>query len=285
MSSKIDNSAVLLKEHIRFLVQTILKESKQNIMNLGFPEVIASLFFERFGKHAFLMARWFREYHGYGYTDKETRTNYSKDWWWKSNKKWSRSELDIVDIVDLYEAGKTSKEAYDEVRERLELNIDPEDDFDPRERLPDLKEEIKEILYKDVFFVFTLIEDIESKKITNLQPYKDLSFSEAKDRYDNIRIFDTKQLIKIYKNGWKWIDVGNRCQLVGKLMKNCGSAGVMSWDEDKTILTLFDKNNKPHVVVTYSPNEKRISGDEGAASTEVKGKYHRYILDLAEHLG
>jgi hypothetical protein len=133
--------------------------------------------------------------------------------------------------------------------------------------------------------VFTLIEDIESKKITNLQPYKDLSFSEAKDRYDNIRIFDTKQLIKIYKNGWKWIDVGNRCQLVGKLMKNCGSAGVMSWDEDKTILTLFDKNNKPHVVVTYSPNEKRISGDEGAASTEVKGKYHRYILDLAEHLG
>ena len=72
---------------------------------------------------------------------------------------------------------------------------------------------------------------------------------------------------------------------MGKLMKNCGSAGLMSRDENRTLLTLFDKNNKPHVVVTYSPNEKRISSDEGIGKSEVKNKYHDYILDLAKFLG
>jgi hypothetical protein len=67
-------------------------------------------------------------------------------------------------------------------------------------------------------------------------------------------------------------------------MKNCGSAGLMSWDEDRTIVALFGPTNKPHVMVTYSPNEKRISGDECAGSSQVKPEYHRYVLDLAEHL-
>ena len=50
------------------------------------------------------------------------------------------------------------------------------------------------------------------------------------------------------------------------------------------MIALFDMQNKPHVVVTYSPNEKRISGDEGIASTGVKSQYHKYILDLSKTL-
>jgi len=46
----------------------------------------------------------------------------------------------------------------------------------------------------------------------------------------------------------------------------------------------FDKGNKPHVMVTYSPNQKRISGDEGAGSSAVKDKYSDYVLDLADFL-
>jgi hypothetical protein len=69
------------------------------------------------------------------------------------------------------------------------------------------------------------------------------------------------------------------------MMKNCGSAGLMSLDEDRTMLTLFDNRNKAHVVVTYSPNEKRISGDEGIGGSAVKEKYHDYILDLVKFLG
>jgi len=38
-------------------------------------------------------------------------------------------------------------------------------------------------------------------------------------------------------------------------------------------------------VVTYSPNEKRISGDEGVAGVEAKAEYHDYILDLSNILG
>ena len=51
------------------------------------------------------------------------------------------------------------------------------------------------------------------------------------------------------------------------------------------MLTLFDPKNKPHVVATYSPNQKRLSGAEGAASSAPKDQYHDYIIDLAKHLG
>jgi len=38
-----------------------LFESKQTIMNLGFPEVVASIFNELFGNKAFIIAKWFRD--------------------------------------------------------------------------------------------------------------------------------------------------------------------------------------------------------------------------------
>ena len=65
-------------------------------------------------------------------------------------------------------------------------------------------------------------------------------------------------------------------------MKNCGSAGVMSQDENRTILSLFDEHDNPHVVVTYSPNEKRLSGIESAGSTDVKDEYIDYVMDLSK---
>ena len=56
----------------------------------------------------------------------------------------------------------------------------------------------------------------------------------------------------------------------------------MSQDEDRTILSLFDEHDNPHVVVTYSPNEKRLSGIESAGGTEVKDEYIDYVLDLSK---
>jgi hypothetical protein len=38
-------------------------------------------------------------------------------------------------------------------------------------------------------------------------------------------------------------------------------------------------------MVTYSSRDKKISGDECAASTAVKPEYHQYVIDLADHLG
>jgi hypothetical protein len=40
-----------------------LNESKASIINLGFPEIVAKLFYKNFGKHAYLMAQWFKQYH------------------------------------------------------------------------------------------------------------------------------------------------------------------------------------------------------------------------------
>jgi hypothetical protein len=68
-------------------------------------------------------------------------------------------------------------------------------------------------------------------------------------------------------------------------MANCGSAGLMSDDPDRTLIGLFDINNKPHVIITYSPNQKRLSGEEGPGYSEVKSKYHQYVIDLTNLLG
>lgn len=254
-----------------------LHESKQDIIGLGYPEVVASLFYKRFGKYAFTIAKWYREY----------RTNDPKGNWFD----WVHSNfrtVSVADLVALYNA-TTNPEEYVKALEKLDISRDDEayDEHYLKEQREALKRQIEDRFFQEVFFNSsnTLIEDITSGKLRDIAPYKDLSFWQAQYKYDEKNIFRDKTPLKQYRNGWRWIDVGKRCQLVGTQMKNCGSAGVMSMDADRTMIVLFDPENKPHVVVTYSPNEKRISGDEGVASTPVKNKYHRYVLDLANTLG
>ena len=40
----------------------LLSESKQEISNLGFPKIVIDLFWQKFGKNAFLISKWFKEY-------------------------------------------------------------------------------------------------------------------------------------------------------------------------------------------------------------------------------
>jgi len=260
----------------------LLLESQQNIMNLGYPKLIASIFHEAFGKKAFLIAKWFREYYSYKHKN--------KDWFKKTFDPVlvSGNDITLFDWIRLYESTFTSPEKYNAVRQELDLYIDPNDIItleDLAENRKLIRQEIKDKFFYDVFFSFTLIKDILSGKLTDLKPYAKLPFQEAKDAYDKKRVFSDYKALKSYRNGWRWINVGRQCQLVGGMMRNCGSAGVMSTDPDRTLIVLFDKHNKAHVIITYSPNEKRISGDEGAASTAVKSKYHNYVLDLAKILG
>lgn len=281
----LDDHVKTLRKKNKIAKSKNLFESKQTLINIGFPEVIASLFYEIFPKNAVLLAKWFREYSIYS-------KEHEKDWWRMrfSSLFRSRDTLDLYGLVKLYEAGKKSQKDYNEMRRELRLWVDPDEIEYPdakvdQETLNGLRDAIKEKLLEDVFFSSTIVDDVLTGKLKDLKPYENLSFQEAKDKYDSLRIFDQRQIIKTYKNGWKWINAGAKCQLVGGLMRNCGSTGVMSTDPDKTMLTLFDPNNKPHVVVTYSPNENRISGDEGVASTPVKDAYHKYVLDLSDHLG
>ena len=158
----------------------------------------------------------------------------------------------------------------DKIKKQLELEIDDTQEFNKSEKLQDLREEISRGFFKKVFFSRNLIIGIDSGKIIDLHPYANLTFREANEKYEKKSIFSDKTPVKKYPNGWRWVDAGAKCDLIGGMMKNCGSTGVMSADKDRTMLTLFDEQNIPHVVATYSPNEKRISGVEGQASTAVK---------------
>ena len=256
----------------------LLTESKQDIIGMGFPPLIASLMYQQFGKHAVLLAKWYRNYRSFtGEPEKD---------WWRRNHWSSRRDLSLDDLISLYDATKDS-DSYKKELERLGLTQDQEfyDDYDLQDQRKALKDDIEERFFNDTFFKwFNLPKAIIDGTLKDVAPYKDLPFREAQKKYDKKQIFQDKTPLKVYSNGYKWINVGNKCYLVGQLMKNCGSTGVMSMDRDSTMIVLFDKQNKPHAVVTYSPNEHRISGDQGQASTEVKTQYHEYVIDLANLL-
>lgn len=253
----------------------LLNESKQDIVNLGIPRVVADIFYEKFTKNSFRIAKWYADYNDYAVRD------HGDNWWMRKHSSWT--EVGLADFVKMYNASdnlEDYKKTYSGIYEK-EPSIE---EYELPEQKEWLKKRIEADLFEGAFFNFSLIKDIASGKLTNLAPYKSLEFSKAQDRYDKKNIFKDRKPLKVYENGWKWIDVGKSCNLVGNLMKNCGSSGLMSDDEDRTIIALFDKGNKPHVMVTYSPNQKRISGDEGAGSSAVKDKYSDYVLDLADFL-
>lgn len=253
----------------------ILLENKQEIVALGFPRIIADIIFKYFGKNAFQVAKWNKDY---SYQTKEP------NWWYITNNSYSSKSISLGDYVRLYESCSNLddyKKAYMDVYGR-EAEIEEQELLEQKESLENrIEADLMELTF---FSNYNLIVDIKNETLTDIAPYKKLSFEEAQNRYDKKNIFKDREPIKIYSNGWKWINVGKKCHLMGKMMKNCGSAGVMSLDADKTIIALFDKSNKPHVMVTYSPNEKRISGEEGAGSTAVKDKYANYVMDLARDL-
>lgn len=263
-------------------IQQVLSESKANIINLGYPPIVAKLFYEIFGKHAYLMAKWQRDY---SVGDRDPSTD-----WFKQRFDSYEPQKSLYSLVLLYES-TSSPEKYSRVRQ--EVGLSPEDDYEIdadflSRRRAMFREMIKRKILTDsgsIFDYYSLPQDIMSGKLKDLNRYKNLRFMDAQHLYDQYRIFSETTPLKTYKNGYKWINVGKRCPLIGSLMRNCGSSGVMSNDPDRSILVLFDANNKPHVMVTYSPNQGRVSGDEGAASTEVKNVYHRYVLDLTKLLG
>jgi hypothetical protein len=70
MRKKTKDGKKVLKDFIQLLVGEMLQESKQGIINLGFPEVIASILYKRFGNKASLIAKWVKDYNIYKATNK-----------------------------------------------------------------------------------------------------------------------------------------------------------------------------------------------------------------------
>ena len=99
----------------------IIVESKENIINLGFPRVLASLFYKNFGKHAYLFAKWFKDYHAHRYADDPNWFKIIFDTFYDKPNKW--------DLVQLYNA-TDSIENYLKARKRLSLYVDLDDIYD-----------------------------------------------------------------------------------------------------------------------------------------------------------
>lgn len=260
----------------------VILEAKQSITNLGFPEIISTLFYEKYGKTAPVLARWYKEYSAYGSLAD------SKNWWYEISHTLTKPDAGQLtryyQATKAFAAGTMTLEEYNKIRDRLDLRDYNPTEADTDEILRSLKTEIAEALFGEVFFSRNLIKALGTNKVS-IQPYSRLPFAQANQKFEEKTMFDDKPPIKTYPNGWKWIDAGAKCDLVGSKMKNCGSTGVMSGDKNRTMLTLFDPSNNPHVVATYSPNEKRLSGIEGQAGTGVKLEYVDYVLDLIKVLG
>lgn len=253
--------------------------AKQDIVAMGFPEIISKILYEKYGKLAPLIAKWFKEYYASG-------AHAERPDWWRFLSSFS-NDVSLQSLTYLYESG-TDPESFTKIAEHEGIYL--EYDLFTQEQVNDYRHNlvntIRENLFKKVFFsAYSLIQDITSGKVTDVAPYKRLRFLAAVIEYDKKRHFEQATPLKIYSNGFKWIDAGKKSQILSEMMRNCGSAGLMSMDEDRTILALFGPTNKPHVMVTYSPNEKRISGDQCGGSSPVKPEYHDYVLDLVELLG
>lgn len=263
-----------------FYQEPVLHESKQSVINIGYPEIIYKILEKEFGKNAFIIAKWNKEY-----LIPTSIEEFSIKNWWKDRYN-NPFKISLADLTDLYSSAKNKTDYINKLKQ-LEFEIDSKSLYDSeylQETREDLEKEIKNMFLKTIFFSMPLIQEIKNKTITDLAPYRKLTFQKAHDKYDAKNIFKNKIPLKTYPTGYKWIDVGRQCVMIGRLMKNCGSAGVMGTDEDRTLMVLFDAGNKPHAMVTYSPNQKRIHNEEGAGSSTLKSEYEDYVIDLAKTL-
>lgn len=256
-----------------------LFESKQAITNLGYPEVIASIFFKFFGKEAYTFARWYKDYTSVLYPD-------NKKWFEKTGGGIVIAKPGVYLLSRLYDTLKEGDVAtHNRLRDIADMaDIDLTKTTVERD-LRAIKEMIEEaFLKKAPFFKSNLVEAFRSGKLKTLRGYDHLSFTEAEEKYEAKMIFADADPVTVYPNGWRWINAGGRCMFVGRQMKNCGSTGTSGYS-DSQMLTLFDGSNIPHVVATHIPQKNEITNPEGQAATAVKDEYLPYVIDVARVLG
>ena len=254
-----------------------LNESKQQIENLGYPPVVASIFQAEFNKNAYHIAKWYKEY--FQLTD--------KDDWWKNHADYqtTNTKPNLQNIIDLYNT-LPDKEAYANVLKKMGYTTDNINYTDDYELKDELKKDIKTKLQKvgATFFKSPFITAIINGQ-TNPKNYKQMNFKDASDKYERKQLFlETKPLIT-YPNGMKWINAGRKCKLVGDQMDNCGSVGAMSIQPDATMYVLFDDKNIPLVITTYSKSNNVLTGVQGPGHAQIEEKYDPYVVDLIQKLG
>lgn len=278
----------------KILKEALLLNEGSLSSNLGFPKSLEKAFEDIFGQdRAITYGKWFREY--------ETGLRYGGRWFSGISRTQSRSGLSLLQCVDMLEAIQAKDEekfhqllkvdewgddsASIRGKERLKERLKEENIKSIEDVKPYLEEQLRNgLIGKTIFFTRDIVKDREKIKKQEFKQYSKMSFEDASAKYSKIKAFSESKEVMTFDDGHRWLNVGPKCQFVGREMKNCGSTGVMSLDRDKTMLILVDTKNKPRIVATLSPNEKRLSGVEGSASTQPKEEYYDYIIELADFL-
>lgn len=257
----------------------ITEDSQGNMKNqLGFPAGLAEFYQKTFRKNAWTVAKWTTELYGKG-LEKLPDLRELK----------LRSEIieKLRSMISLpyEEREKESEEIKYYYEEKFDLWI-PIYGYENE----DINETIEGFLVGFSSFLISIfqsdiVRDIISGKLTDLNPYKNLSFSEAKEKYYKRIQIQNSEILVDYGN-FVWVNTGlEKCQIIGNRMNNCGSAATMSPDKEKNIIVLLDKNKDPHIIATWGVNTKSLRGIQGKASSVPKEKYWPYIQDLVRVLG
>lgn len=238
-----------------------ITESKQSIVNLGFPKVIAKILQERFKEKAPLLAKWMAQQ-----MSLILRPNSKKTPWEQEEINYFGEKSNLYKMVEMYE---NEGQRMDHI-ERQELYDD-----------------IKEEFFNRLFWKYRLIKDFLKNPSLPISNYKNLSFSDARKKYDTMRLQKDETVLHTCKSGNVWADVGQDNEIVGNIMKNCGRCSLMSLSEDKTMVWLREggKNGTPKVLVTYSRQDKTIGAITGKAGSSVKDKYVPDIIEWVEAFG
>ena len=274
-----------------------------------FSRPMADIFQEMFGHNSYTLAKWFKEV----YSTRGARWND-----WRANISYSEDE-NLLSLSNAYEIYSmlpkldTKEERIDAIRNSEDIeylglhwhadDVQPGQEYSdkpldpPNKNLEDdnvadfslrmtkaMKDSMKNLM--KIFFGYDLIDDIVSGKVTSINAYKKMSYVDARKKYYEHKIPDTEPIMS-FDDGWKWVDFEGKCDIIGSLMSNCGSIGLMEGESPETtsLLGLLDEKNKPHVVVTYVGKRNEIKYPEGKGSTGPKEEYWKYIRALVEHLG
>ena len=272
----------MIEEHdmssyrIDFFKSIILKNavSKQSIVNLGYPEIFASFFIEKFANNSFIIARWIKEILD------DSKSFFDDDPFYfglingfNNNAK---------EEMNMYLASQKGRDFYYNYLKERGFEVDYKYSFEEEKDI--LVDDLRKSFNKSVKFKRDLIKQIHSGKITNISEYKKLNYNDASMKYMDKNIGNEKNTIISYHDGYRWVDFGKSCDWLGRKMKNCGSSGLTGLSFDSRMLALLDENNKPHVILTDNTDISTVSSIQGAASSSPKEKYHNYIIDLIKEL-
>nr|BDD46244.1 hypothetical protein 76 [bacterium] len=279
-----------------------LADRRGAIKRLGTPKHLANYLQEVYGKNSYQIAKWLKEYYTF---DSDATSLYGKDRWLTRLRDYSQdgTASDFSELIDFfYDLLKIDSE-----EKRIELYLGYElikfmgwewhatnafgdnllSDEKYKKHCHSMIEGLKEYLKNSIriFEDMDFIKEIRSGEIRDLGQYKNLPIEVARLNYYH-KWLPKREPVLEFPDGFAWYDVGKRHRLIGNMMGNCGSIGVMTMEEGASMLVLVNEEKEPMVIATYEPDRGAIRHIEGQRhSRSVAQEYWDKIKALAQHLG